>query len=394
MLQQGGTAVSGYPMALTAGQRQVTFGDLEPSATYSAYISDNLGTQVMSDVVTFTTTAPEPNVSVLYDGELHLQATEGQPSQEAELLLDIDNISQDITYTVTAPFALSSDKSQWTPTLTLSPDEDRLYLRLQPTTVGQYSTSLVITAGDYRNDDLDIDGTVIGDTPWCEDFEATGSYDSYSDKTYVGTMCSWQTNAYLIPSGDMAYPHSGSQACRMPKSDLGHLTMKADKAGGIGTLTVWARRWKDDTANSTFDVKVSTDQGKTWLTVGSFTVDAPTYTQYSVPVNRTGNVRISLEQQASSTGRRAMIDDVALSHFSSIDALSTLEYHSWDAYCRDGQLIIEVGEQPLYSSSFTLHIYGMDGQEYWQGHGPAAVSLPKGLYLVASDTFTRRVVLK
>lgn len=387
-LSKDGENAPGYPRQLTGSKvGEYTFTDLEPSTTYVACLTDAEMAED-SPEVTFTTATPQPSVGVLYDGDLHLQAVEGQPSEAAELLLDIDNITADITYAVKAPFALSSDKSQWGQTLTMTPQEDRFYLRLQPTTAGEYSTSLTITSGTYHNDDVDIDGTVIGDTPWCEDFEAVGKYDSYSDKTYVGTMCSWSTNAYLIPSGDMAYPHSGAQACRMPKSDLGKLTMLADKTGGVGTLSVWARRWKGDTSNSTFDVKVSKDQGKTWETVGSFTVNADAYTQYSVPVERTGNVRISLEQQPSSTGRRAMIDDVALSNYSAIDGVNALECHSWDAFWRDGRLVVEGDGVTL------LHVYGLDGLEYWQGRHSAAVDLPAGLYIVASDTYARRVVVK
>ena len=87
-----------------------------------------------------------------------------------------------------------------------------------------------------------------------------------------------------------------------------------------------------------------------------------------------------------------MVDDVAISDFvvSGLDGVES-DYRSWDAFCRGGELIIELAAEQ------SVRVYGVDGIVRHDGPlaaGATALSLPQGLYVISVADFARRVLVK
>ena len=114
-----------------------------------------------SQPVSVRTADPIPSVNFYYDGDLRFISEPGVASAPAEILVEIENIATDVTVSVTAPFELSLDKSAWGLSVVLSPDEDRLYMRLNSDVAGDFSTVLKAVAGDYINDDVIVSGSAV-----------------------------------------------------------------------------------------------------------------------------------------------------------------------------------------------------------------------------------------
>lgn len=395
-VSSAGEALDEYPMSVNAGDESLLVESLEPETTYTYFIKSPTLT---SATQTVTTLAPVPSIQLLYDGTLEFATIPGAASDIAEILLDADNIASDITVKVDAPFQVSTDKSTWDTTVTLTPDEDRFYMRLLSSAEGSYTTSITLIAGDYTNDDVDVTGTVSsGVVDFVEDFESITPkvQTNYDDKTVVTDHCTWQTNA-AFNSGDKNYAHSGELAARTAKSGDRYLYMAQSKENGIGTLSFWSRLWSSETPTCSFDILVSTDNGATWTPVGTVDVEhneGNEYREFTLPVNSKGASRIKLSQTA---GGRCMIDDISLTPYtgqSSIADANEAEYHSWDAYCRDGALVLESDGRTADHAT----VYAVDGTLCHTGLIPAGSSqslrLAPGLYLVTVRDFTRRVVVK
>ena len=398
-LRTPGAAEPVRTIALRAGDEHATVSGLQPETAYTYTITDPSGLE--SRTVEVTTLAPTPSITLLYDGKLEFAALPGMPSDVAELLIATENIGCDITVGVNAPFQVSTDRTNWGATCTLTPDEDRFYMRLYAQTAGTYSTTVTFTADTYVYDEIDVDGTVSNAAlDFHEDFEPTSeSLGNYNTKTYQGSACAWSTNALFASSGDQAYPHEGNQAARTPKTG-GFLTSLEAKPNGIGTVSLWARLWSAETTTATFTVATSDNDGATWTDAGTIAVPSTLvngsnqYAEYSLPVNRTGNLRIRFTQ---TTGGRVMLDDIRLSSYtntSGVEQANTAEYHSWDAYALPGTLVLEgTGRTPD-----TATIYAADGRlvaaDLLISAGKTTLTLPGGLYLVTVRDFTRRVVVR
>jgi len=388
----GDTSIDGYPATVTAGDEQAFVSGLQPETTYTYTVASSTLT---SKPVEVTTAAPVPSISFLYDGDLEFFALPGEASEVAEIIALTENIPDDITISVKAPFEVSTDKSSWSTTTVLKPEEERFYMRLLGMTEGTYTTSVTATAPGFFNDDLDVTGVISASASrFHEDFEKPGA-GSYADKTYEGTACNWATNALFESGGSNSYPHEGEQAARTPKTG-GYLTMLESKPDGMGTITLWARLWKGDTTPSVWNVMISADNGATWEKAGEINItpngSTTLYNEYSVPVNRKGNLRMKLSQ---TEGGRTFFDDIRITDYrsSGIEEANEAEYHSWDAFCRGGMLILESDGT---SEDFAT-VYATDGTERFTGILPAgetSVSLAPGLYIVVVRDFSRRVVIK
>lgn len=378
--------VDGYPRSVTAAEERYVVDGLEPETTYTYNLKSQSHT---SNSVTVTTAAPIPSIQFLYDGDLYLHALPGEPSEPVELLVDIENISTDITLTVSSPFQLSSDKTTWATTIVISPEEDRIYLRLYGDNDGTYTSGITATVGDYINDDAEIEGKISGVTSFIEDFEADNTKcDTYDDHEYSGTAARWYFHDAGIWSGDTS--NGGRQAVRFGNSDPdGCIYMIEDKPDGAGTVTFYAREWSAKDGAVKIELQYSTDAGASWQSAGSADVTTTTYGCCSFVVNVSGKVRIKV---LKTSGKRMLLDDLAITDYrdSGIDGVES-DYRSWDAFCRDGLLVLETRK--------TCHaaVYGMDGATYFSGAvnpGETVVPLPHGLYIVAVADFTRRVLVK
>lgn len=383
MLYLNGSPVAGYPIDVPAEDEWILIDKLEPDSQYAYELSNGTLTSNRIDV---HTAAPTPSIQFLFDGELEFTARTGEPSDIAELLLDIANVTGDIVVTVTEPFEVSTDKADWNRSVTIAEGEDRMYLRLYGNIAGTYTTSLRATAGSYTNDDVSVLGTILSDSRFVETFEA-GFNNNYNKGTFEGTTGTWKTNDAGVWDQDTDKAYEGEGVCRYGKSSSSWIATAAAKNGGIGTVSFMAMPWGSD-GNATIAVQYSTD-GTNWTDAGNCTITGTSFSEYTVTVNKTGSLYIKLLQTA---GKRLLIDNIKVSDYSAVGAVDELYYHSWDAFCRDHKLVIENKQD-----GEMFNVYGMDGIEYFGSElpvGETQVQLPKGLYIVVSADFSRRVLVK
>ena len=388
-VKQGSQSVTGYPRTVSASAETYTVTGLEPLTTYTYQLSSST---ISSEVKTVTTADLVPSIDILFDGTLAFETEPGTPSDIAELLVEIENISDDVTISVKAPFEISTDKSTWTTSLTLEPEQDRFYMRVNSAAEGKFETDITAQAGDYIADDFSATATVanVQEVSFIEDWEWDGasSLKNYDQKTFTTNVCKWTTDNGGFWAKD-ANTHISSTVIRMGKNSTSTLAMAENKSGGIGTVVFDASPYGSD-GETKVVVEYSNDSGTTWNEVGTVTFSGTDITPLSVDVNQGGNGRIRFRQ---TSGKRWNIDNISISNYNEIQGVNELEYHSWDAFCRDGRLIVECRE-----GAAPVSIYGVDGITWTANEqlapGEHSFDLPRGLYIVVSNDFSRRVLVK
>lgn len=374
-------SLDGYPRNVTAKTGSYRVDGLTPSTDYTYTLKS---ASMTSQPVSVRTADPIPSVNFYYDGDLRFISEPGVASAPAEILVEIENIATDVTVSVTAPFELSLDKSAWGLSVVLSPDEDRLYMRLNSDVAGDFSTVLKAVAGDYINDDVIVSGSAVAPVAFFEDFEAEG-INNYTDKSYQGTAAKWFLHdAGITPDSK----YEGKQSLRFGKTATSYVELDEDRSAGIGTVSFYAAMWSND-GNVSFTVSCSTDGGTTWKSVGTGSVTSSAYNKYTFTANVGGPVRLRIEQ---TEGKRWMIDNLEMSDYRQSGLFEPdADYHRWDAFARGGKLVIESEE------AREAAVYGVDGITWFNGvvpTGETVINLPKGLYVIASGDFTRRVLVK
>ncbi len=358
---------------------------LTPATLYSYNLSS---AKLTSDDLYVTTATPTPMVSFYYDGDLNFSAEPGIPSEAAELLVDIENIFTDVTIEVDEPFELSTDRSNWSTSIVLNPDEDRCYMRVNSEKTGTFVTTITASAGDYVNDDASVQAIVTSASTFVEDFEPESPLSGYDGGDYNGSAASWYFyNTGIYPGPSEAYQGNGS--ARFGKQDNSYIEMTTDKANGIGVVEFYANRWSSSDGDATVELLYSTDHGKSWSSAGTTVINSDSYKPYTFTVNKPGNVRIKLLQ---TEGKRLNVDNISATNYGTSAAVDPIaDYHAWDAFCRDGKLIITA------ASETTAAVYGVDGITYFNGHiaaGETVIDLPAGLYVVSLGDYARRVMVK
>lgn len=376
--------LDGYPRKVTAATEGYDVDGLQASTVYFVSVES---ASMKSDAAIVQTADPQPYIRFLFDGDLYFETVPGEPSEAAELLIDLDNIDESYTVAVKAPFELSANTRDWSQSLTLTPDEDRLYLRLNSATAGTFDSPLTATCGEYVNDDTHVTGQATDVANFFEDFEATGNYGSYADKTYNGTAGTWKfQNAGIYPGDDAV--NSGRQAVRLGKNSNSYIELTDNMNKGIGTVKFFARQYNKD-SEFTFDVQYSTDNGKTYSSAGTVTVSGSTYKEYSVFVGCAQPARVRLQQ---TSGSRGLVDDFSLSNYTSGLAEPDAARHDWKAYSLNGEIAVEV-IRPC-----SIAIYCIDGTTVFVGSLEPGVhtfgAMPATLYIVAGSDFSRRVLVK
>lgn len=379
-----GESLDEYPMMIKATDEYFVVEDLMPSTTYTYTVSSE---NYSSETVTVTTLAPKPAIDILFDGEPDFSAPVGEPSEVAEFLIDSENLGDEqITLAVPTPFQLSIDKAEWATTLELRPDEDRFYVRMLAFEAGSYRGAITATAGDYSTDDATISGTAYASVTFFEDFEADATgCSTYNGCTFRGSAAVWNfNNVGIWPKSDRVL--SGTQSARFGKNADSSIEMAEDFEPGFGTVTLNAIVFNND-PEVTFHIESSTDQGRTWQSAGMVTHSAKNFEKYTFAVNCPGPARLRVRQTA---GSRFNIDDIEASRYTTLVPDEVAEYHTWDAYARGGQLIIEASEPVV------ARIYAIDGTTLYAGAvaGQRQFPLPAGLYIVAVDDFARRVLVR
>ena len=388
VLESNGETVDTYPRSVKAADEAYLVDELVASTSYSYYLTTASG--IKSNVIDLTTAAPVPSIQFLYDGDLYLTAEPGMPSEAYEIILDVENVSEDITLSVTAPFQLSSDKNNWSESVIVSPQEDRFFLRLNSDSEGSYTSTIKAVAGEYTTDDAEVSGMVSLSPTFFEDFEkeAPGGYNT-SGGTVKGTFSDW----YVFEAGVYGVKneaYEGSNYLRTSKKATSYAYTLSPKRNGVGVVTFYAAPWAT-TESGKLDVQTSTDGGETWTTAGTVNVESATakeYKKYTVTANVSGDVHLRFQQ---TSGGRLLIDNVEASDFrSAIDGVES-DYHSWTAYSLNGRLVVDLAQDSQVA------VHGVDGITYFRGTmhaGTNELNLMKGLYVIVVDDFTRRVFVK
>ncbi len=385
-VSQSGTELQGYPVAVQAADERHTVASLTPGTTYLYWLTSPAG--LTSNRVEVTTALPVPSIQYLFDGDLYFTSEPGVPSDAAELLIDTDNIDSPIVLSVSAPFELSSDRQHWAVSLSLADEQDRFYLRLNASAAGTYSTPLVATAGDYVYDDVTVEGVCASVPTFLETFEEPSSLSSYNGGLYQGSACAWTFTRALVGS-DARDRHSGGQGARLSNKtgETSGIAMAEPRMHGIGRVSFMAKAWSGEEGD--LALEVSTDGGSTWNTVRTFAVGSEAWTECAATVNETGTARIRIMRLS---GKRISIDDIEMTDYA-LSAVAELDYHGWDAYCLDGELIIDnASQQPI-----DVAVTSVSGAVWHTGTlrpGTLALDLPAGVYMVTSGGFSRKVVVR
>lgn len=390
VLDENGDVYDTYPRSVKAADEAYTVDELSPSTKYSYYLTTASG--IKSNTINVTTVEPIPSIQLLYDGELEISANPGEPSDAYEILLDVENITDDITLKVVAPFELSSDKATWGLSLTVAPSEDRFFLRINSDKVGVYTSTIVATAGDYMTDDAEVSATVADKISFLEDFEKGSGGSGYNTDgaTITATMGDW----YVFKTGlytSASEAHGGSNYIRTNKDEgASYAYTLTPKKSGAGIITFYAAPWSTSEAG-VLEVLTSIDNGQSWQSAGEVNVTSATaqeYKKYTVTANVAGSVQIKLAQKS---GKRLMIDDIEIGDFyGGIEGVES-DYRSWTAYSAAGQLVVEL------SHDANVAVHGVDGITYFNDEmhgGNNTLNLAPGLYIVVVDDFARRVLVK
>lgn len=383
-VQLNGVSLDAFPTSVRAADEAYYVEDLEPSTTYTYTISS---AHLVSEPVSVTTMAPIPNIEFYFDGKLSFTSTVGEPSEAAELLVMVENISDPITLTVQQPFQLSTDKADWNTSVVLDPEADRVYLRMYGSNPGTFTSSLVATVGDLVFDQVEFDGTIVAEVAFYEDFENEG-LGTYSAQTYSGSAGVWNiVDGGFWPSSDKAY--NGRQALRIGKNCKGLLELADNYSRGFSTISFYAALYGSD-SEATVEVEYCNEStAGEWISVGTATISSSTYSQFTFRVNAAAPAKIRLRQ---TSGKRFMLDDLEGTPYSSLVPDNVADYHRWDAFCRAGQLVIEAID------TVDARVIALDGTVAWAGtvaaNGTVALDLAPGLYITVVDDFTRRVIVK
>ncbi len=385
---RGGTLLSGYPRAVPARAGRFTVTGLAPEAEYTFSLA---GQTLVSATRSVTTAEPVPSVEFYFEGDLHFAAEPGVPSPVAELLIETDNVDAPYSVAVASPFQLSLDRTEWSASVTLSPEDDRLYLRVLSELEGDFSTTIVATVGQFRIDDATVSAEIRApQADFLETFEnyasSLGSYDAHE---YKGTACLWALDDTGIWPSDRA--HSGDYAIRGGRNGKGLLEMKEDRTAGIGMLRFFAHKWNTDETPE-FDVQLSTDRGTSWTTLGHLKIDSQEYKEYTLPVNAQGTARIRLRQTA---GKRYLIDDLSLTSHTTGLADPEALHNRWDAFApAKGELKVEA------QTEVEISVYALDGRvladktKTAPGRPLVLRGLAPDVYIITDGTHPRRTLVK
>lgn len=380
-------SIEGYPRKVNAAAGQYTVTGLIPSNEYRYSIISQSYTSVHMDV---RTADAVPSIDFLYDGDLVFATLPGEPSEAAELLISTDYVDGTFDVSVKAPFEISADHTNWATSITLDPDENRMYMRLNSASAGTFETFITATYGSYVFDDAFARGTASAQTAFFEDFEPeyTGSATSYNPKEYQGSACMWYLEDIYFGT-DPA--HGGKQCLRLGRDGVGLVQMEEDRDRGIGQLSFWARAYNAD-PDSKIAVEYSTDGGTTWQEAGEVTVSGTSYREYTVHVGATGTSRARLRQLS---GKRWLLDDLSLTDNATGVDDPTADRHLWDAYSHSGSLFVNIAD----GAGADVAIYCVDGTTLFAGRMTEGLhtfdNLRAGqLYIVVAGDFSRTVLIR
>ncbi|MDD4608971.1 MAG: endonuclease [Bacteroidaceae bacterium] len=372
----------GFPVEVAAVLNAYTVAGLTPSTAYTYQLTYG---DVTSNVVEVSTPELEKVISfVAPAGGYDFAAVPGSPSEMKEVVLYTENVTEDVTVTIAAPFEISKDKATWAQSLLLDASGESFYLRLAATSVGSYTAVLNASTTTTEGDEVDVTGISSAPVSFVEDFEAATSGGYYTQEVQ-GSVANWDfVDAGVWGSSGDRY--NGKLAVRFGKSATSSITMLEDKLNGASTLSFQIARYGGDT-EGTIDVFYSVDKGDNWTKLGSEVISATTLTEYTYTINTSSPVRLKFAQV---DGKRLCLDDVTLSDYvSGVD--NALASKTLDAFCANGRLVLEstIDQRVKVYSADAMTLFNED-----VAAGTKTITLPRGMYIVVGNDTSKKVIIK
>lgn len=377
----GTTLVTGYPVSVAADAEKYEVTGLNYETEYKYQLTQG---SLISNTVSVTTAPAERILTLIYpETGLNFNALPNAPSDPIQVEVFTEYIFEDITATVTGPFEISKDKTEWATTLPIFSEGENFYIRLKASAEGSYTGLVSISTATMAGDEVDMKGIVSTPRTFFEDFEsvADGGYFNGEKATNV---CKWMlTDAGFW--GDASDRFHGERSVRFGKTETSSIAMNEDKLNGAGLFSFVAGVFGSD-GESTIEVSYSTNGGSTWIVIGTEAVKDAQLKEFTYIVNIATAVRFKIEQK---TGKRINIDDIAISDFSSVNSPTMSQ--DWDAYSTTGAIVIESAGKDM------ITIYSLDAISVYQNTpqvGKTVVNLPAGLYIVVSGNDSKKVIVK
>lgn len=144
---------------------------------------------------------------------------------------------------------------------------------------------------------------------------ATETKTSYASGTVNLSGLDWNMTESLIGNISSDF-FNGTKSARFSGKANSSITMLADKANGIGTLSFQYRRYGSD-AQVAWKAEYSINQGSTWTQIGSAFTATESVQTFSSEINVTGNIRIRilLVDNIGTTNKRMNVDDITITDY-------------------------------------------------------------------------------
>lgn len=138
---------------------------------------------------------------------------------------------------------------------------------------------------------------------------------AYASGTVNLTGLDWNMTESLIGNASSDF-YNGTKSARFSGKANSSITMLADKANGIGTLSFQYRRYGSD-AQVAWKAEYSINQGSTWTQIGSAFTATESVQTFSSEINVTGNIRIRilLVDNIGTTYKRMNVDDITITDY-------------------------------------------------------------------------------
>ncbi len=377
--------VEGFPVYVDADALTYEVSGLDADAEYTYSLTSQT---TQSNIVTVTTLEAQPSVFFVYDPDDMVLTTKAMtPSDVVEILFEGANLTDNITFTVTAPFEVSIDGIDWSTSITAPVTAESVYVRLGAASAGEYVTSLKTTSGEYYNDAITIQGTAIADAV-VEDFEKfQTNVSSYDDKAYEGNAGTWNLHDAGIWSTDT--PYEGKYCLRFGNTAGSSIEQTSLNQGGLSAVSFYARKWRSSEKDATVEVQYSTGDNDTWTTMETFNITSIDYTCFTAEHTISSPARIRIIQTA---GARMLLDYIEIKAYSSVSAANDIRQSGISiAPVSGGVQVVTDAEAPvsIYSIDGTIHVNAESVQ------GSRTFTIPAaGIYIVAVGDTARRLVLR
>lgn len=442
--------LSGYPISVSASMGKYTVSGLKPLTTYKFKLT---ASGISSNTVTVTTADVQHIIDIITDGNFVINAFKGQsqlPMLEAEVYTE--NIDEQVTLEVEGEkFDISLDGKNWSKILTIDPDGETFYVRLNNTSAeGTFVGLLSAYSDSYVGDEADIRAIVTVNTNIkCGDVTGDGVIDIAdvnaivnlileTGQTYMGSgdvdrdgvvdiadlnaeinlilgygtekqtvtvVEDWENttnggywtkkvdgNLYawdFTDAGIWGDPKtSGALSCRLGKTSTSVIAMAEDNPNGAKKFSFLAAPFGTDEA-ATLDLYYSTNSGSTWTKASSFNIALNNnLKEYSCDLNIEGKVRFKLVQTA---GKRVNIDDITItSEVESSNASIANSNRDWNA------VAIGNGIEVTVANKQAVEIYNLDADRVASAKvsGTRLFNLPAGTYVVVCGKQSHKVIVK